>query len=75
MTADKGAPARYAVVVSKKVAKSAVVRNRMRRRVFAIIRTKGGLTQKGVTYVFYMRNPAVSATHKVLEGDIAKVLG
>ena len=38
---DKRQTWRAAVVVSKKVSKSAVVRNRIRRRVFEIIRTAG----------------------------------
>ena len=38
---------RLAVVVSRKVSKSAVVRNRIRRRVFEIIRTEPTLTPIG----------------------------
>jgi ribonuclease P protein component len=36
---------RVAVVVSKKVSKSAVVRNRIRRRVYEIVRTKTVITE------------------------------
>ena len=43
LTSNKGQPIRIAVVVSKKVNKSAVARNKIRRRVYEVLRLK--LTQ------------------------------
>lgn len=73
--ADRTTPARYAVVVSKKVAKSAVARNKIRRRVFAIIRTHKGIEKQGFAMVFYMRNPATIAPYQALEDAVTDALG
>lgn len=43
---------RIAVVVSKKVAKSAVKRNRIRRRVYEALRLNLGLIPKKTDYIF-----------------------
>lgn len=43
---------RVAVVVSKKVAKSAVQRNRIRRRVYEVIRLNFDLVPKKMDYIF-----------------------
>lgn len=72
--ADGTAPARYAVVVSKKVAKSAVARNTIRRRMFAAIRVQQGLAKHGFTLVLYMRNASVAAPYRTLEDAVAEVL-
>ena len=66
---------KVAVVVSKKVAKSAVIRNRIRRRVYAIARevlspetVKGG-------YVFLVYSDEVaSLPHDVLRTQVIKLL-
>jgi len=41
-----------AVVVSRKVSKSAVVRNRIRRRIYAIVRQVGGDIAPGTDLIF-----------------------
>jgi ribonuclease P protein component len=51
---------RLAVVVSKKVAKSAVVRNRIRRRVFEAIRTQAMLNGKSVDGIVYVKDGSVA---------------
>lgn len=51
---------RLAVVVSKKVDKRAVVRNRIRRRVFEVIRTSNLLDNKPVDVVVYVKNSTVA---------------
>jgi ribonuclease P protein component len=48
--ADK--PFRVAVVVSKKVSKSAVVRNRIRRRIFELVRGQAGTIPAGTDLLF-----------------------
>ena len=45
-------PYRVAVVVSRKVSKSAVVRNRIRRRVYEIVRQKGDQIPAGTELLF-----------------------
>lgn len=50
---------RYAVVVSKKVMKSAVGRNRIRRRVYEAIRLEKAKIQKPVDCIFIVYNREV----------------
>ena len=50
---------RYAVVVSKKVMKSAVARNRIRRRVYEAIRLQRDKIQKPVDCIFIVYNREV----------------
>lgn len=65
---------RAAVVVSKKVSKSAVVRNRLRRRTYETIR-QAGLPDKGVDLVFTVYNVALlEATPAELRDIVAKLL-
>ena len=49
---DPGKPYRVAVVVSRKVSKSAVVRNRIRRRIYELVRTASQSPQPGSDLVF-----------------------
>ena len=51
---------RYAVVVSKKVLKSAVGRNRIRRRVYEVIRLEQPKIQKPVDCIFNIYNREVA---------------
>lgn len=51
---DPKKPYRVAVVVSRKVNKSAVVRNRIRRRIYEIVRNQG--VQPGTDLVFTVFN-------------------
>lgn len=51
---------RAAVVVSKKVASSAVVRNRIRRRLFEQIRTQGRLNGSPLDVVIYVKTTDVA---------------
>ena len=64
-----------AVVVSKKVDKRAVARNRIRRRVYEILRTKWDEVEAGYDLVFTIFDPEVgSVEHKVLVSRIDKLL-
>ncbi len=49
---DPGRPYRVAVVVSRKVSKSAVVRNRIRRRIYELVRTSDKDVTPGTDLVF-----------------------
>lgn len=49
---DAEKPYRVAVVVSKKVSKSAVVRNRIRRRIFELVREQGSTIPAGTDLLF-----------------------
>jgi ribonuclease P protein component len=51
-----GRPYRAAVVVSRKVSKSAVTRNRIRRRIYEIIRRSGLVIAPGADLVFTVFN-------------------
>jgi ribonuclease P protein component len=66
---------RAAVVVSRKVSKSAVVRNRIRRRIFEEVRRESGRLQGPYDLVFSVRNEELAhadsatvrqAVHKLL---------
>jgi len=48
---------RMAVVVSKKTAKSAVVRNRIRRRLYEAVRVQETLNSQPYDVVFVVQNP------------------
>jgi len=65
---------RLAVVVSKKIDNRAVVRNRIRRRVFEEIRKQGSLNGKSVDLVVYIKTPEVQAMEvKKLHEEIAQL--
>ena len=63
---------RVAVVVSKKVEKTAVGRNRMRRRIYEAIRVNFDLIPRGVDYVFVVYSKDVM---KMKFGELEEVLG
>ncbi len=64
----------YAVVVSKKVAKQAVVRNLIRRRLYAVIATCT-TTHPPVGYVVVFAKPNILHTpHHLLQEEICSVL-
>ncbi len=66
---------RVAVVVSKKVDKKAVTRNRIRRRVYEIIRKSWPDTAQGYDLVFTVHERSLSNTkHEDLESEIHSLL-
>lgn len=71
---DVGAPARFSVVVSAKVAKQAVVRNKIKRRVYGAIRASGGLLQQGTTSIFYIKKGATGASYAQVAGEVARLV-
>ncbi|MEK7569070.1 MAG: ribonuclease P protein component [Patescibacteria group bacterium] len=65
---------RVAVVVSKKTAKTAVVRNRIRRRFYAALAHFLKDTNKGYLMVFYPKKEAETAPFPVLRSEIEATL-
>ena len=63
---------RVAVVVSKKVAKSAVERNKIRRKVFEALRVNFGLLPPKTDYIFVVYTRAVG---KMKFTELEKLLG
>ncbi len=62
---------RYSVVVSKAVGKSAVVRNTVRRRVYAALRAAP--VPKGRICIVYTKKPIASASYRDIADAIQKV--
>ena len=68
-------PTRVAVVVSKKIYKSAVKRNRIRRRIFNIVRHDMKQHLQGFDIVLTVISPdALVMTHQQLSLEITKLL-
>lgn len=61
----------FSVVVSKKVAKSAVLRNKIRRRVYSIV---SKTPKKPYKIAFFAKKGAEKLTFKETEQDILKLL-
>ncbi len=65
---------KFAVVVSKKVSKSAVVRNRIRRRIFEWIRLNNqSLRQDQLTMVFVNTDSVAKITYNELNEQLAEL--
>lgn len=62
------------VVVSKKTAPKAVVRNSVRRHFYAIIEQYLGKFSHGATIVFYPKTEALNASFDVLKTEITHAL-
>ncbi|HMT18611.1 MAG TPA: ribonuclease P protein component [Candidatus Saccharibacteria bacterium] len=56
----ESSPYRLAVVVSKKIANKAVVRNRIRRRTYEIIRTQLNLEDKHIDIILYAKTAEIA---------------
>ena len=65
---------RVAVVVSKKTAKTAVVRNRIRRRFYSALAHFLKDTDKGSLMVFYPKKEAETAPFPVLKSEIETII-
>lgn len=63
---------RVAVVVSKKVEKTAVGRNRIRRRMYEALRVNFDLIPKGVDYVFVVYSKEIM---KIKFSELEEMLG
>jgi len=65
---------KVAVVVSKKVAPTAVMRNCLRRRLFATVETWGKINTLSGVYIFVLQKPAATATRMALYDDTCTLL-
>ncbi len=74
-----GRPYRVAVVVSRKVNKSAVVRNRIRRRIYEQVRLAGETIKPGTDLVFTVYSDQLAEMEapklaELVQGLLAKIL-
>lgn len=67
--------ARFGFVISKKLSKSAVVRNSLKRKLSVSIEEIFDKIVTGVDIVIYPRQSAIDISQKDLEFDIKKALG
>ncbi len=65
---------RASVVVSKKVAKGAVERNHIRRRVYATLYPEMTKLKPGLSLVFYPKKTFLSITRQILHTEIEHLL-
>ena len=66
---------RLAVVVSRKVSKSAVARNRMRRRLYALVREhEAQISQPFDIVITVFHDSVLTAPHNELKGQLKKQL-
>jgi ribonuclease P protein component len=63
-----------AVVFSKKVAKTAVQRNRVRRRVYAILENFMQVIPQGKGLVIYGKKEAIGAPFKAIQDDVSTIV-
>lgn len=74
-TRNTNRPFRVAVVVSKKVSKSAVVRNRIRRRIYESVRTMPDKNLPGRDMVFTVHSDSLaSIDDKKLKNDLSDLI-
>ncbi|MGB3024025.1 MAG: ribonuclease P protein component [Candidatus Saccharimonadales bacterium] len=74
-TAPNRTTTRCAVIVSKKIFKSAVKRNRVRRRIFEIVRHELSTLQPGTDMVITVLTPDVlTMPHSELVSELTKLL-
>lgn len=74
-TNNSGKPYRAAVVVSRKVNKSAVVRNRIRRRIYSAVREEGAGIKPGTDLIFTVFDDRLAGLRaEELQGTIAGLL-
>ena len=65
---------RLAVVVSKKVAPTAVQRNRIRRRLYEIVRKSARFQNTPIDLIIYVKQADVSSVHPdVLQSEVDKL--
>ncbi len=69
-----GRPTRFAVVVSAKVEKRAVSRNRLKRRVRHILAARAALAGNGAAIILYLKKPAAGLPARVLAKAIEPLL-
>lgn len=68
-TKNKKSDYRLAVVVSKKIAPTAVMRNRIRRRIFELVRTEKRLAGQPIDVIIYAKTSAIG---DIEQGDLGR---
>lgn len=72
ITPSPDAISRFAVVVSKKVAPTAVERNKTRRRVFGALEAMSPI--QPATYIFFAKKGAPELSYKNLEAEVRTLI-
>ena len=65
---------RASVIVSKKVARTAVPRNKIRRRIYSILRKEISACPQNMLLVCYVKKPALEKSFSVLETELKHLL-
>ena len=68
------APSRFSFVVSKKVARTAPARNKLKRRGYAIIQKNISRARPGYTNIFFMKKSAPDVSFMEFEKEIISAL-
>lgn len=71
---DKTPQFHGAVVVPKKILKSAVERNKLRRRIYDVLQRTVAGAQGGV-YIIIAKQQAVNASYQTLKEELTKLIG
>lgn len=67
-------PPRFGVVISAAVSKKAVLRNKLKRRVRAILSQNISRFPAGVSVVIYPQKSALSLSYKKIEEELSRIL-
>lgn len=65
---------KVSVIVSKKVAKTAVARNKIRRRFYSILKKEISYIKKNILLVIYVKKIAFEKKYSNLESEIKSIL-
>ena len=71
---EKTLPPRFLVIISKKIDKRAVVRNKTKRRIYHAAQNLTGHMKKGTQTVFLVKKPATTASLPELQDSIHNAL-
>jgi ribonuclease P protein component len=64
---------RFSFIISKKIDKRAVVRNRTKRKIRSVIEEMIGKIGKGKDFVFYLKNETVGASRNEIQAEVNQV--
>ena len=64
---------KMSVIVSKKVSKKAVVRNGLKRKIYAVVEEDKDSFQEGKTYIFYVKKELISSSFSEVKNDFLKI--
>ena len=74
LTTPSGKEKKFSVVISGKVARSAVARNKLRRRVYGVIRDEIPRMRGGVVMIVYARTGAAGLPYRTIHEEIVRLL-